>query len=274
MNQFDSNEKEDHSNNTKTSPPVPHTPEPSIPGRSEKNNSVKDGGSNKCQYEKPNDLPYWIQAYSSIAIVFCTIVIAVITGIYTHFAAKQATQMEKAVNVASDTEIRGLRAYIHVDKITITNIADPLPSEIRKTYKYKPTGAAISNPMVGPHIEIEIKNSGQTPAYKLEGWVDSKVLEYPRKSLTVYKPPQPQVISIIGRDAVRLLNKNIIKPLTKGEISALRNNSKAIYVYGEFTYTDIFQKKVHHNRFVYYHNGTVGPIGICVAAAVQEEGAD
>ncbi|MGA7563766.1 MAG: hypothetical protein WBW55_11225 [Desulfobaccales bacterium] len=166
---------------------------------------------------------------------------------------------------------RQLRAYALIDKITITNIANPLPSEIKKTYQA--TGAEITNPVMGPHINIEIKNSGQTPVYKLEGWADTKILEYPLKSHDIIKPIQPKAISIIGRDAVRNLNIANEKPLTESEIKSLRDNSKAIYIYGEITYIDIFTK-VHHTKFIYYHNGTVGPIGICIAAAVLEEDAD
>jgi hypothetical protein len=206
--------------------------------------------------------------------------IAVVTTIYAIFAVfqwrvlrDQASQMKEAVNIASDTEVRQLRAYVHINAASVTNIASPLPSEIPKNYK--PTGAEITNKKAGPFIDIQIINSGQTPAYKLEGWATPIVLEYPLKSVLPGKSAkQIEQFFTIPRDSTVHVNNSIDKPLTDSEIAALRNGSKAIYINGEITYIDIF-KKIRHTKFVLAHNSLIsGFIGISKTTAVLEEDAD
>jgi len=121
-----------------------------------------------------------------------------------------------------------------------------------------------------PKINFVVTNFGQTPAYEWRQWHSAVLTDFP---LSVDLPPikdLPTVPgSIIGPTDSRHLYGNplpedIHAPLagnrrvTSDELRALRNGSKALYVYGEGTYRDAFGNQ----RFLRFRVMTGGPLGL------------
>ena len=72
--------------------------------------------------------------------------------------------------ISRNSSQRQLRAYVLGESGTIVNIANPIqafPGQI-----IRPTGAEITNLACGPVARIQIKNTGQTPAFRVEHWGD------------------------------------------------------------------------------------------------------
>jgi hypothetical protein len=180
----------------------------------EKNNTI----TNYCKYGGYHK--HKISWPSKITAV-CTIAIAIITGFYTHYAAKQAAQMEKAINIASDTAIRQLRAYVMVNRVGIESV--------------------ISNSR--PTVTVEFKNSGQTPAYDVLGWVSIGLAKFP---LTYSIPGEINFPAIKGsKDVITnggttLLPATMEHTLTSEEVEQLNTGSHAIYFIGKISYKDAF----------------------------------
>ncbi len=79
---------------------------------------------------------------------------------------------------------RQLRAYVVGELGNIVNVANPVL--LYEGQVIKPTGAEITNTACGPVAYVQIKNSGQTPAYEVVHWGAICVREYP---LTSVLPP-------------------------------------------------------------------------------------
>lgn len=264
MNTMKGNDKT--SNPSKKRKDIPQTKPRKQLRQTKQDENISNNDHNKSQ-RKITNLPHWV-------IAIFTILITGITFFYMMAAREQATQMKEAVNIATDTEIRQLRAYVNIDAATITNIADPLPSDMGKNYI--PTGAQITNPTMRPNMVIAIKNSGQTPAYKLESWAIPSIHEYPLKSKSILptKPATKMQVATIGHDGVHYINNFLPNRLTDSQISGLRDGSMGIYINGEITYTDAFMK-VRHTKFIGVHTRPIsGPIGISTSLAILEEDAD
>lgn len=133
-------------------------------------------------------------------------------------AMRQAKAAEDQVGVQTDTENRQLRAYVFLSEGHLDNFG-------------------IASPM---NVSVKIKNSGQTPAYKLIARTIITFNDYPAKAL-----PNPQA----GRPSMDLgptneftLRTTAARPLTSEEHSKVIGRTSAIYVYGEFSYIDAFSR--------------------------------
>lgn len=225
-------------------------------------NVIGNSGEANCPYKQDK--------WPSRIIAGSTVIIMIITFFYMIYAKEQSIYMKDAVNIASDTAIRQLRAYISVDSIRIENVANPLPADVVKGH---PSDAKIFIPTRGPICHIILKNSGQTPAYSVNGWADLVVREYPLNSPLPEKHSPMGTRGIFAPNGTYNIYPSIPKPLTNEEIIGLRQGSKAIYIFGETAYVDIF-KKTHHIKFISMHSAHVGPIGVSTATACLEEDAD
>ncbi len=230
MHQFDSNNKKNHPSDSQTNSPVPHTPEPSIASTSDKNNDVKDAGRNKCQYKKPNNLPFWIQAISSVFMVFCTIAIAVITGYYAYYAREQVAQMKEAVNITNEQFKLGQRAWIGITKID--------------------GGPVIGKPTV---IDIGLQNTGRTPAINTYSIAYADIIglnDTPDFSKEMARKGGP----VVPNQVCRLMPKaNNGTPLDVIDLMKLRDGTKRLFIHGIFKYDDIFGYH-HWITFCYFIN--------------------
>jgi hypothetical protein len=92
-------------------------------------------------------------------------------------------------------------------------------------------------------IYIQVKNSGQTPAYKVSTWVTHQIRDLPQfdPSFTEAQPPEQRGgRSIVGPQMpIDLL---IDHPITPEEREGINNGIKRIYVWGQIDYTDVFNE--------------------------------
>jgi len=127
--------------------------------------------------------------------------------------------------VARDTEKRSLRAYVFLvpdNEVTV----DVFPSK-----------TAIGQ------IEVNVRNSGQTPAYDVvaNSWVALE--EWPPPSDFKYTgPPDPKGDSrlILAPGGVQHYHTGTARPFTDQEWQEIEAGTKSFYVYGSITYTDAF----------------------------------
>jgi hypothetical protein len=112
--------------------------------------------------------------------------------------------------------------------------------------------------------DITIKNSGQTPAYKMTQKIRSEVLKDPTEKNFDFKatPPDESKSSMAPGGTITASVK--IEPpdqLAKGEY---------LYVFGEIHYLDAFDKE-RHTKFRFYNDNTTPPGKMLVATLGNEE---
>lgn len=236
MNQSNSNDEKPQSDDHKADSHVPLAPEPSITSTCKKDDDVTDGGENKCQYKQPDNVPFWIQAISSILMFFCTVAIAVITYLYAGYAFEQVAQMKEAVKTQIAQNKLDQRAWMGITKVT--------------------GNMEIGKPII---IIIEFRNVGKTPAKKVTSSpviVATEVRDRPdfdyektleKTSRGIVAPQQP--IFIIRKafsDWEDHHRDSLIKDVLSG--------TKRFYVHGILDYEDIF-KCPHWLTYCFFFNG-------------------
>jgi hypothetical protein len=118
-------------------------------------------------------------------------------------------------------------------------------------------------------VHVVIKNSGQTPAYKLSDWMAIKLTKFPpTEPLTLLLPPADESVvkseSDFGPgDAFNKVQEIRLSDETK---AALRAGTMAIYVYGEIRYRDAFKRR-RYTKYRLMYGGDAGarPEGALVA---------
>jgi len=169
---------------------------------------------------------------------------------------------------AKHTAQRQLRAYVLPELGNIVNVAVPM----RTSGAYTPTEARITHPDWGPVVGMQIKNTGQTPAFKVEHWGNILFREYPLKS-DLPGPAEGLIksASTIGPGIINTKRSVLAKPLTEKEIAQLRDNTGAIYVYGFIFYEDAFGRK-HTTHYRMFHNQNSGAVGVSTDLTFAEGG--
>ena len=137
-------------------------------------------------------------------------------------AKNSAEAAERTVKIMKDTAEKQLRAYVAVLNTEIVNNASPA--------------------IPGRHVSIWMKNFGQTPATAIDYWIITAPEKFPLE-INLVKPPGTTVhrAGVIAPDHVFEVCAKI-PLLTNGqerEITA----THALYVYGEFHYTDAFSRR-------------------------------
>jgi hypothetical protein len=199
-------------------------------------------------------LPAWI----SIDVAAVSTVIAFFTLVF--FAVQ--------VWLMRITAHRQLRAYVVAETGIVVNVADPIQSIGPKSE----TEARITHPEWGPVLRIQIKNTGQTPAYDVIHWAGFYFREWPLESAL---PPIPaaedRYRSTMG-PGVPITKTLFFGPrLTDEQIKGLRDGTAALYCQGEILYRDAFKKK-HFTRYRLMYHLFGGAIGVNTDLTFAEEG--
>jgi hypothetical protein len=118
--------------------------------------------------------------------------------------------------------------------------------------------------------EIVIKNSGQTPAYKLSTSMVTGIAPYPPPDdLTIpAMPPNHTVVPPAGSYSFSVGTE---KPLTADQLKAIQKGTQAIYAEGEIAYTDAFGE-CRMTRYKFYYLGAGADIGSKVNLSYLDEG--
>lgn len=162
---------------------------------------------------------------------------------------------------------RQLRAYVVAELGTIVNVADPDPI----VGTSMPTEARVTHPGWGPIVQIQIKNTGQTPAYDVVHWASLYFTDYPLPEPTNRETENDKFRSIMGQGVPITKNLFFVPRLTPEQVKGLKDGSSAICVDGEILYKDAF-KKSHFTRYrlIYHRQG--GAIGVSTTLSFAENG--
>lgn len=198
-------------------------------------------GNKNHEAEKPSK---WIIKFlcdvkaTDLAISLFTYFLFIVGWFQSAYLRKQLKATEIASAVANDSAkavTSQLRSYVGVMNSSIEELVAGL----------------------APKVNVTLRNSGQTPAYKLRGflsfgWSDS----FERFG----KDPVPKgsLFGTLGTGGTFLMHGQSPKFLTEEEFSRLQNGKLTFYVWGEVFYSDVFDKE----HFLKYRLQTGGPNGI------------
>jgi hypothetical protein len=172
-------------------------------------------------------------------------VFVIITAIAT---ATAAWYTRKEWQSSTDNGRRQLRAYVFPDQANLVWEGTA-----------KPTVA-----------EIVIKNSGQTPAYRLSTVAVTGVRAYPlRDDMSV--PALPANHTVVPPSSSYRLSVAMEKPLTNEQLKAIQKGDQALYVFGNIAYTDAFGE-CRITRYRFYYMGSGADIGSRVDLTYLDEG--
>ncbi len=133
----------------------------------------------------------------------------------------QSAVAENTLRTMQDTACRQLRAYVNVDGVIRVN--DPGEVEGR-----------------GFAVQVEVKNSGQTPAYDLFQWAKIDMREFPLADRLPIHCVDGGTRAILAAGAKTVAFPAYRHDLSQHEVDAILDNQAAVYVYGEVEYCDIF----------------------------------
>jgi hypothetical protein len=112
-----------------------------------------------------------------------------------------------------------------------------------------------------PGIGLILKNSGQTPAYRVVSWAQIAVILVRDEHMALGLPPQPlveQFSNTLGPGGTFTKSLWFDRPLAANEIGDVANGVRAVYLYGRIEYLDAF-KKARFTNFRLRYNGAFPP---------------
>jgi hypothetical protein len=118
--------------------------------------------------------------------------------------------------------------------------------------------------------EIVIKNSGQTPAYRLSTATAAVVGDYPLRG-DLHVPPMPDDHTVVPPNGSYALSVTLAQPLTGDQLKGIQKGTQAIYAFGEISYVDAFNE-CRMTRYRFYYSGAGADIGSRVSLTYLDEG--
>jgi hypothetical protein len=180
---------------------------------------------------------HWIE-YGVFAFVIITAVATATAAWYTR----------REWESSADNGRRQLRAYVFPDQANLVWGGTA-----------KPTAA-----------EIVIKNSGQTPAYRLATTAVISVTDYPLQA-DLRIPLMPDNHTVVPPAGSHTLSVTMAQLLTGDQIEAIQKGTQAIYVFGEISYADAFGE-CRTTGYRFFYTGGGGDIGSRVGLSYLDEG--
>ena len=118
--------------------------------------------------------------------------------------------------------------------------------------------------------EIVIKNSGQTPAYRLSTATAVLVDDNPLQA-DLHGPSLPDNHTVIPPSGSYALSVAMDKPLTADQLKAIQKGTQAIYAFGAIAYDDAFGE-CRVTRYRFFYTGSGADNGSKVGLAYLDEG--
>jgi hypothetical protein len=214
--------------------PAEHNQEAPAPAPAAVPKILSDSANRECSSHCPDAEPegteFWPPFHGYRLKVTDTLV-AVFTALL--FAATIALwwSTRRLVKGTDKTAERQLRAYIIAQDATVTNFG---------------TAEIIE-------VQCRIRNYGQTPAYDVVGWIGATLNDLPNPT-ELGRPPPDLGLSrgVIGPGGRTIYTAEVGRLLTPLEFQKIRAGASTIYIFGEITYRDVFNKSwTNHFRFMY-----------------------
>jgi hypothetical protein len=117
---------------------------------------------------------------------------------------------------------------------------------------------------------VIIKNSGETPAYRLSVAAIISVGDYPLHDAPPV-PPLPKTRTVVPPAGDYSLTVTLPRPLNGAEVQAIKTGAKAIYVFGEIAYADAFGE-CRLTQYKFFYSGAGGESGSQINLSYLDEG--
>jgi hypothetical protein len=184
----------------------------------------------ECGASENKHRNYWerfvcyVEARNKFFTAFGTLIIAAFTVCLAFATVFLYTATRNLVEGADETAEKQLRAYVFI----------------------KDGGIAITPDGVGFVFGVIYKNFGKTPAYQYSTWTGGGI--YPVDDLPFPKEPKSLTErvnrSIVGPSAETPVVADSVA-LSPPDLQAIRNRTKAIFIWGGVDYVDAFDKPRH-----------------------------
>lgn len=106
-------------------------------------------------------------------------------------------------------------------------------------------------------IQIAFKNSGQTPAYRLSVWASIEVAVDPLEQRPDPPSGESEQKGTFGAGATLHLLEETTRIIVTEELNGVRSGEAGLYIFGQLSYTDIFQK-IRTTTFCFIYGGAGG----------------
>jgi hypothetical protein len=196
------------------------------------------GGDNIRLTPKVTGEPrHWLE-YGVFGFVFITAVATAMAAYY--------TREEWLTSV--DNGRRQLRAYVFPAQATLSWQGTVKPSAAK----------------------VIIKNSGETPAYRLSVAAVITAGDYPPRDVPSI-PPLPKTRTVVPPSGEYSLTVALPQPLTGSQMAAIKTGAQAIYVVGQIAYADAFGE-CRLTQYKFFYSGAGGEIGSEITLSYLDEG--
>jgi hypothetical protein len=191
--------------------------------------SASTKNCDECQEGAERNFPSWYRLVSWPEGIGAWVVLLTLMAIaeQTNQTRRAAEAAESSVGAADreyklseDTAKRELRAYVCIDS---------------SEWRFK---AGV------PTVTVAIRNCGQTPAYKVQGWLAAEIADY-MPTLSLDKPNDAGFqlsSSVLGPGGIVELEAFPMRKLTETDRSGVQNGKRTFFAYGRISYEDAFQE--------------------------------
>jgi hypothetical protein len=180
---------------------------------------------------------HWIE-YGVFAFVVITAIATATAAYYTR----------KESETAAENGRRQLRAYVFPDQANLVWQGTARPTL----------------------AEIGIKNSGQTPAYRLSTATALTVGDFPLQG-DLRVPPMPDNHTVLPPNGSYALSVPMAQTLAADQLIAIQKGTQAIYAFGEISYVDAFGE-CRMTMYRFYYTGAGADAGSRVGLTYLDEG--
>jgi len=157
---------------------------------------------------------YWLNILTGI-LATSTAALAIITGFLVSYTKKLWGATKSLMEGAKDTAERQLRAYMGIESASATFSVSSLI------------------------VHVAIKNSGQTPAYKIRVWNKLCVFD-PANAPVFLKGDSTDNYSMLGAGVPLVLTADL-RDLQKPDMVSIGDGTRPTYIWGEIAYRDVFK---------------------------------
>jgi hypothetical protein len=119
-------------------------------------------------------------------------------------------------------------------------------------------------------VEVVIKNSGQTPAYRLSSAAAIIVSDYPLQT-ELHDPVLPDSHTVIPPAGNSTVSVALQQPLSMDQLKAIQKGTQAIYAIGLLAYTDAFGD-CRMTRYRLFYTGSGAEPGSKIGLSYLDEG--
>lgn len=201
---------------------------------------------------KPDVFARFIGALS----VFIATLTLILVSTYTYYARGQWKEMIRAANAATNANTlaqNGIDQNLESARLEQRAWVGPIEIIPPPASFYVDGAPRFVKAFEKVTLGVRITNSGKSPALAVNSKVNLKFVKSSEKFIADYPPAETKIISstyvLQPGMKMELSSLPTKRPLTVVEIEELKKGGWTLYLYGEITYDDIFEKTPHVTHF-------------------------